>query len=263
MQNIEKNTGNLYSDCFRLFNREQWLAQGELLADQLGLDRAQVHGKICLDGGSGHGALCYQLYLLDAQKVVGIDLKPAPPQDIFKDIPNVAFVEASLMQAPFPDQSFDLVVSSGVLHHTLNPDNGFSELTRVLKSGGDFILGVYGKHGLFSYCLWVARLFTVKLPLVPQALVTKIVDWFKLNPIWRYQVLDYLYVPILHRYSPREVKAMFLKNGLTNPHRISSIDYQKGKKYTSQNTSYSYDHRRLLSRLLFGYGFIVIKGHKP
>lgn len=262
MENIEKNTGDLYSDCFRLFNGDQWLAQGELLADQLGLTADQVRGKKCLDGGCGHGALVYQLHALGASEAVGIDLKPTPPQDFFKDIPTARFVQASLMQAPFADQTFDVVVSSGVLHHTINPEKGFSELARVLKPGGEFILGLYGKHGIFSYCLWIARIFTVKLPIIPKALVTKVIDWLKLNPIWRYQVLDYLYVPILRRYSPNEVRAMFAKYGINNPHRVSNITQDKAKKYVSRNTSYSYDYRALSSRLLFGHGFIVIKGTK-
>ena len=262
MNLIEKNTGDLYSDCWQVLKKEQWLAQGELLADQLGLTSNQVQGKTCLDGGCGHGALSYRLHLLGAKEVVGVDLKPTPPKEIFEGIPSVKFVEASLIKLPLNDQSFDLVVSSGVIHHTINPEKCFSELSRVLKSGGTLTLGVYGKHGLFSYCLWVARLFTVKIPILRKSIVSKLVDLFRLDPIWRYQVLDYLYVPILHRYSPNEVKEMFLRNGLVDPRRISNISEEKAKKYVSQNTSYSYDHRRWTSKLLFGYGFIVITGHK-
>ena len=82
---------------------------------------------------------------------------------------------------------------------------------RLLKPGGRFVLGVYGKHGLFPYCLALARFFTVTLPIVPEKLVSKLAELLRLNPIWRYQVLDYLYVPILRRYSPAQVKEMFLK----------------------------------------------------
>lgn len=259
---IEKETGDLYSDCFRVLDKEQWLAQGKLLADQLGLSNELVHGKRCLDGGCGHGALCYELCRLGAAEVTGVDLKPTPHEEGFVGVENIKFVQGSLMNLPFPENSFDLVVSSGVLHHTTNPDLGFSEMARVLKIGGTMILGVYGKHGLFPYVLSVARIFTIKLSIIQKKWVSKLLSWLKVNPIWRYQVLDYLYVPILRRYSPTGVKGLFIKYGVKNPERISNITVAKAKNYVSKNTSYSYDHRQLSSHLLFGHGFIVVGGIK-
>lgn len=259
---IEKETGDLYSDCFRVLGKNQWLAQGKLLVDQLGLSMESVRGKRCLDGGCGHGALCYELSQLGAAEVTGVDLKPTPNEGGFEGVKNVKFAQGSLMSLPFSENSFDLVVSSGVLHHTANPEKGFSEMARVLKPGGKIILGVYGKHGLFPYVLSVMRVFTVKLPIIRKNWVSRLVNWLKIDPIWRYQVLDYLYVPILRRYSPTEVSELFVKHGIKKPERISNITAIKAKDYVSKNTSYSYDHRQLSSRLLFGHGFIVMAGIK-
>lgn len=50
----------------------------------------------------------------------------------------------------FPDESFDFVYSYGVLHHTPNPTNAFSEVHRVLKPGGKAVLMLYHKHS-FNY----------------------------------------------------------------------------------------------------------------
>lgn len=261
-QEIERNTGDLYSDCFKVFDREQWRMQGKLLADQLGLNREKVQNKKCLDGGCGHGALCYELNQLGASEVIGVDLKPTPKEEEFKDLAKVKFVPGSLLNLPFADDFFDLAVSSGVLHHTVDPEKGFSEMARVLRPGGKMILGVYGKHGLFPYILTILRIFTVKIPIVPKTWISKLIDWLKLNPIWRYQVLDYLYVPILRRYNPEEVKKLFLKYKVKYPQRISNITPEKAKEYISKKASYSYDHRKLSSKLLFGYGFIVIEGIK-
>lgn len=259
---IESETGNLYYDCFVVFDKNQWHYQGKLLADQLGLTSEQVKGKKCMDGGCGHGALSYVLNEMGASEVYAVDLKPCQKEDQFINSPNVHFIQESLLNLSFPDKIFDLVVSSGVIHHTLDPEKAFFEMTRVLKSGGRMVLGVYGRHGLFPWCLWVARLFTVKIKLIPMSMILKIINFLKLNPIWRYQVLDYLYVPILKRYTQKEVINLFLKYGIQNPHRISNITSGKAKMYMSNKTSYSYDYRSLLSRILFGHGFIVVDGIK-
>jgi len=260
---IENKTGELYADCFEVLRDEQWLAQGELLASQLGLNEGRVAGKRCFDGGCGHGALDQRLAKLGALNVVGFDLKPQIEQRRFADVQQVSFKQGSLLEIPFPDGHFDLVVSSGVVHHTVDPDRAFAEMVRILKPGGRFVLGVYGKYGLFPWVLWVARLFTVKLPIVREPFVRKICNWLKLDPIWRYQVLDYLYVPLLRRYTPKGViRNFFVKNGLKNALRISNITQDKAGDFVKRNASYSYDYRKLSSRILFGHGFIVVTGEK-
>lgn len=259
----EQKTGDLYSNCFQKLEKNQWLYQGKLLADQLGLNHEAVSGKACLDGGCGHGSLVVRLAELGAAKVVGVDLAPTPPADALANLNNIEFIKTSLLSLPFPDNSFDLVVSSGVLHHTVDPEKCFKEMARVLKPGGIFILGVYGKYGLFPWLLWLARIFTVKLPLAPKRLTDWLIKLFKLNPIWRYQVLDYLYVPILKRYTVKKViNGFFMENNFTDVCRVSNITTEKAKNYNNNMTSYSYDHRKLINRILFGYGFIVVRGKK-
>ncbi|HAM95368.1 TPA: hypothetical protein DCP81_00210 [Candidatus Azambacteria bacterium] len=262
LSRIEQKTGDLYADCFKVLDEEQWHFQGQLLAEQLGITQRIVLGKVCLDAGCGHGSLTYQLLQLGAKEVYGVDLKPAPKQGAFDRFGNVSFVQASLLDLPFENNFFDVVVCTGVLHHTLNPEKGFAEMTRVLKPGGRFVLGVYGKHGLFPYCLALARFFTVTLPIVPEKLVSKLAELLRLNPIWRYQVLDYLYVPILRRYSPAQVKEMFLKYNFDEPVRLPNLTPERAQYFVSHHTSYSYDYTKLKSKILFGHGFIVVAGTK-
>jgi arsenite methyltransferase len=49
---------------------------------------------------------------------------------------NVEFVEAEAEQLPFPDASFDVVISNGVIDLIPDKDAVFSELFRVLVPSG-------------------------------------------------------------------------------------------------------------------------------
>jgi len=53
-------------------------------------------------------------------------------------------VEADVVAMPFPDGSFDLVVSSLSAHHWSNAERGFAEIRRVLRPGGRAL--VYDLH---------------------------------------------------------------------------------------------------------------------
>jgi ubiquinone/menaquinone biosynthesis C-methylase UbiE len=49
---------------------------------------------------------------------------------------RITFQEGVAHRLPFPDEYFDLVVSSGSLHEWREADKAFQEMHRVLKSGG-------------------------------------------------------------------------------------------------------------------------------
>lgn len=266
ISNIEKETANLYSDCFDRLNKwddDTWYKQGEMLFQNLGLTPAKVAGKFCLDGGCGHGTLSYQLLKNGAKEVWGVDLHNTLKAGAFDKFPNMKHVQASLLKMPIPDNHFDMVVSNGVLHHTADPAQCFREFTRVLKPGGKLVLGVYGKYGLFPWVLSVARIFTVKLPIIPKNFAKKVIDLLGLSPMTRYQLLDYLYVPCLNRYTPKEViDGFFLKNGLKNPVRVYGLTPEQSKMYRDHHTVYTYDPRTLINKILFGVGFIVVEGTK-
>jgi len=55
-----------------------------------------------------------------------------------------ADVSGDPVALPYPDESFDTVLSSGVLEHVADPDASLDELRRVLKPGGKLLITTHG-----------------------------------------------------------------------------------------------------------------------
>lgn len=64
---------------------------------------------------------------------------------------------------PYPDASFDVVVSDSAIEHLFDPARSFDELARVLKPGGTFILCL-PNIAHWRYRLWLLR---GRFPIVP------------------------------------------------------------------------------------------------
>ena len=58
------------------------------------------------------------------------------------------FVHHDAESLPFDDNTFDLVYSNGVIHHTPNTGKAVAEIHRVLKPGGRVIAMVYAENSL-------------------------------------------------------------------------------------------------------------------
>ena len=100
-------------------------------------------GERVLDLGSGAGtdSLIAAQMVGDTGRVTGIDMTPkmlarARAAASEMGIDNAEFVEAEAEQLPFPDASFDVVISNGVIDLIPDKDAVFAELFRVLAPGG-------------------------------------------------------------------------------------------------------------------------------
>jgi SAM-dependent methyltransferase len=78
------------------------------------------------------------------------------------------FVEGSVTDLPFPDASFDLVYSNGVIHHVPDTRRAIDEFHRVLRPGGRAIVMVYHRDSLnFRISIMTLRRALGALLLVP------------------------------------------------------------------------------------------------
>lgn len=100
-------------------------------------------GERVLDLGSGAGTdslVAAQMVGADGS-VTGIDMTPemlakARSAAAEMNASNVEFVESEAERLPFPDESFDVVISNGVIDLVPDKDAVFAELFRVLVPGG-------------------------------------------------------------------------------------------------------------------------------
>ena len=98
--------------------------------------------KKVLDIGAGSGAVSC-MFAKAGYDVTGVDMS----RDMLRHARycagvlgvDVKFVEAETKNLPFPDESFDVVVSRNVTWLMQDPDSAFKEWNRVLKKGGKLI----------------------------------------------------------------------------------------------------------------------------
>jgi 2-polyprenyl-3-methyl-5-hydroxy-6-metoxy-1,4-benzoquinol methylase len=111
------------------------------------IDRALPCDARIVEVGCGTGQMC--LFLARADRViVGADmtraslrLGAAAARRFGLD--RVQFVETDLQRPGLKKGAFDVVFSSGVLHHTPDPRTSFARLAQLARPGGMIVLGVY------------------------------------------------------------------------------------------------------------------------
>lgn len=106
----------------------------------------QTHPKTILDIATGTGDLAISFSKYNVEKIVGLDIsegmlavarKKAEAKNISE---KIEFVQADSESIPFGDNSFDAVTVAFGVRNFEHLEKGLSEILRVLKPGGIFVV---------------------------------------------------------------------------------------------------------------------------
>jgi len=119
---------------------------------------AKYHGKKVLEIGIGVGTDFIQ-WVRSGCVATGCDLTPAAVEYTKKRLEcyglSAGVLQEDCEKLSFPEQTFDLVYSFGVIHHTPEPQKAISEIYRVLKRGGTAKIMLYHRYSGPVFRYWI------------------------------------------------------------------------------------------------------------
>ncbi len=177
------------------------------------LDAAIPGDAQVLELGCGTGQL--GLFLATGDRlVVGADLS-RPALELARDAAaqfgvGARFVETDLRAPGLRRDAFDVVICSGVLHHTPDPRAAFASVARLARPGGVLVIGVYNAFA--------------RLPQLLRRAVFRLTGIAPFDPVLRERAAEparreawlrdqYLH-PEEHRHTVAELQTWFGENGV-------------------------------------------------
>lgn len=233
------------------------------------LDDEIPYGASVLEAGCGTGQLSISLSRYN-RKITGIDLSKGSLIEAkkFIDINRITTVNLfrmNIFHMFFKDNTFDVIISNGVLHHTHNAKLAFTKLCKKLKKNGIIVVGLYHTYGriMQKFRQFIIKIFGDKLKIIDSRFSENIsnnkkIAWF----------LDQYKNPFETTHTLLEVKNWFYEN---NIEYLSSIpfDFQLDAKIFEKKNLKNKNYYRLRELFLaFNRnqinegGFFVIIGKK-
>jgi len=178
------------------------------------LDRSIDGDASVLELGCGTGKL--SLFLATTERrIIGADLS-RPSLQLAHDaarryrLRGVRFIETDLRAPGLRKGSFDVVIASGVLHHTPDPRASFAAVVSLAKPGAVIVLGLYNAFA--------------RIPLRLRRAVHRLTGVVPFDPVLRDRkaeparreawLRDQYQHPEEHRHTLAEVQGWFRENGV-------------------------------------------------
>jgi SAM-dependent methyltransferase len=269
----DQYAGN-FSYQWNLFARTRTETTPDRFTKHTGLAPGDLAGKLVLEAGVGTGRFADVAERAGAT-VIGIDLSLSveAARDNLRGR-NAHIVQASIFALPFAPETFDIVYSIGVLHHTPDCRKAFLALPPLARPGGTVAICVYGtpasSTALKAERFW--RSITTRLPnrlLLALCAAGTAVGYLRsiplVRPLLRWALPGFVYdcLPLQHygrgfvvrtqktfdHYSPKyqsrhtypEVSGWFEEAGLQGirilPHRISVLGRKPGASSVAQSAA--------------------------
>jgi ubiquinone/menaquinone biosynthesis C-methylase UbiE len=225
---VREITGEHYGQLFKAFSRSSfWDEPVRLLSTRLDRNEipvSELEGKKVLDAGCGGGRYSVAWRLLNASKVVGLDASQVGVSDARRRVAEaglngVDFEQGNVLGLPFVRDSFDVVFSNGVLHHTTDWQRGIHELLRVLKRGGlGWLYLIENPGGLFWDAIEILRVIMAHESRDVAREVLRLLG-VPANRI--FYMLDHVMVPINVRLMPAEIEQCLEDAGAIKVRRLT------------------------------------------
>lgn len=147
------------AEFFEAHNRMRVASEPQEIQRQMYEPHKQA-GKKLLDIGCGTGYVA-ALYASVGANVTAVDITERAVEITRKRLAWANLTAdvrvANAEELPFPDASFDVVTSFGVLHHTPDTAKALREVARVLKPGGTTYLMFYHRNSFAYRVLFPAK----------------------------------------------------------------------------------------------------------
>ena len=223
---------SLYDDVDSGLTRERLLEGIDALADMFRLRQhmavvemplESLKDKNVLEVGCGAGSHS-ALFARHGAHVTAVDLTTSRVRAtaakfalLGADADICRTLQADAEALPFTDESFDIVYSNGVLHHTNDTERALNEVFRVLKPGGRAVIMLYCKS---SWHYWIDLWFCIGV-LKGRAFADE--DWLGKATEWGGKDAQKIANPITRCYTAGEIRRLF--------QRFRDVTLRKGEFY--------------------------------
>jgi 2-polyprenyl-3-methyl-5-hydroxy-6-metoxy-1,4-benzoquinol methylase/uncharacterized protein YbaR (Trm112 family) len=214
-----------------------------LFLDAVGASPEKLRGKLILDAGCGSGLLSMEMAETFGMEVVALDLASGLESAYAKNTnPYVYFLQGSVLDLPFRQQTFEHVYCAGVLVHCPNVREGFKSIVPAVRKNCRCFIWVYHpiskqyhptEYRKIAVYNWIRTKITARLPIqVQHYLYLSVLPVFfvkqffdvargkRRSPLtWREKMQDLIdfFSPLYqHRHEPGEVTSWFSEEGFTN-----------------------------------------------